>query len=236
MSMKIAVITDNLFLYRGFKEIIHKKKANSFEFTFYCSPGVEIDSEVEQIKVRENVERLTEFSLVISLHCKQLFPASLVNGIRCINIHPGLNPYNRGWYPQVFSIINGLPIGVTIHEIDEDLDHGHIIFQKEVPTAKHDTSLSLYNKVVSVELELLEAHFEDLMTGNYLAYPPESEGNLNLKKDFNALCRLDLQDTASLEKHIDLLRALSHGDFKNAYFLNEQGRKVYVKIELNEES
>ena len=36
-------------------------------------------------------------------------------------------------------------------------------------------------------------------------------------------------------EHIDLLRALSHGDFKNAYFLDNKNEKIRVKIELKKE-
>lgn len=89
--------------------------------------------EVTPMRVSENIGTiLRDYSCVIALHCKQVFPAELVKGIRCINIHPGLNPYNRGWFPHVFSIINGLPVGVTLHEMDKELDHGPIIDQEEL--------------------------------------------------------------------------------------------------------
>ncbi len=95
----------------------------------------------------------SKYKLVISAHCKKIFPPKLVNSFRCINIHPGLNPYNRGYYPQAFSLINKLPVGATIHEIDEKLDHGPIIFQEEVVIESIDTSFSLYNKIIKKEIE-----------------------------------------------------------------------------------
>ncbi len=72
-----------------------------------------------------------KYILFISLHCKQIFPQRLTDNYRCINIHPGYNPYNRGWFPQVFSILNKNTAGVTIHEIDQELDHGPIIYQEK---------------------------------------------------------------------------------------------------------
>ena len=36
----------------------------------------------------------------------------------------------------------------------------------------------------------------------------------------------------TFRNHINKLRALTHGDFMNAYFLDEKGNKVYLKLEL----
>ena len=43
-------------------------------------------------------------------------------------------------FQQVFSILNKLPVGVTIHEMDEQLDHGIIIVQKEINIFSWETS------------------------------------------------------------------------------------------------
>ncbi|HET6279927.1 MAG TPA: formyltransferase family protein, partial [Polyangia bacterium] len=50
-----------------------------------------------------------------------LFPRGVVN------LHPALLPYNRGQYPNVWSIIEGTPSGTTLHYIDEGIDTGAII-------------------------------------------------------------------------------------------------------------
>ncbi|MBL0309831.1 MAG: dTDP-4-amino-4,6-dideoxyglucose formyltransferase [Bacteroidetes bacterium] len=173
------------------------------------------------------------YDLIFSLHCKQLFPAELVGSVKCINVHPGLNPFNRGWYPQVFSILNKKKSGATIHEIDEQLDHGPIIAQKEVVIEKWDTSLSAYNKILNAEVDLLNENLEKIIEGNYTPFRPKEEGNVNLKKDFNALREIDLNKQVSMEEAIDYLRAMSHGEYKNAWFLDPtSGKKVYVSIDL----
>ncbi|MGB0918891.1 MAG: dTDP-4-amino-4,6-dideoxyglucose formyltransferase, partial [Flavobacteriales bacterium] len=157
----------------------------------------------------------------------------LVQAVRCINVHPGLNPYNRGWFPQVFSILNGLPTGATIHEIDEELDHGNIIAQQEVENNVWDTSIDIYNRVLQQELKLLEAHLPQILEDNYKTFEPNEEGNLNLKKDFNALCELDIEKVQRVGDTIDQLRALTHGEYQNAYFFDPKtGKKVYVSIRL----
>ena len=153
----------------------------------------------------------------------------------CFNVHPGLNPHNRGWFPQVFSILNGLPCGVTIHKMDAQLDHGPIAWQEEVPQYPWDTSKDIYDRILAKELELLDRHLGDLLTGNYTLTPMEGEGNINYKADFDALCRIDRNEPATYGAVIDRLRALTHAPYENAWFLDEDGKKVYVGITLRKE-
>lgn len=176
-----------------------------------------------------------EYDLVFSLHCKQLFPSELVNNVRCINIHPGLNPFNRGWFPQVFSIINKLPIGVTIHEMDEELDHGPIIVQKELEIEAWETSYDVYKRIQDLEIELLKENLLKIINNDYKAVQPNSEGNVNLKKDFNELCEIDLDKKVSYKEAIDFFRSMSFKGYKNAYFYDEEGNKIFVEIELEKE-
>lgn len=238
MSNKILVLTDNPYLLNGFKFIVEDIRSDH-EFVYRCSPtnksmsDVRSNDMVEPIDVKTNVAFIcSTFDLVISLHCKQIFPANLVHGVRCVNVHPGLNPYNRGWYPQVFSIINGLPAGATIHEIDEELDHGMIIAQREVRIESWDTSASLYSKVVQTELDLVREYLLEIIGNEYEKQAPTFEGNINLKKDFDDLLKIDLKKTATYGDVINHLRAVTFEGYRNAFFLDENGQKVYVEITL----
>ncbi|MEQ8909260.1 MAG: dTDP-4-amino-4,6-dideoxyglucose formyltransferase [Vicingaceae bacterium] len=240
---KILLLTDNEELLTRFKSLIREKglsESSSYEFEYCFSPQNKVFIEkyrtvkwIRPLNVKNEVDFLSEtYDLIISLHCKQIFPAALVNKVRCINIHPGLNPHNRGWYPQVFSILNGLPAGATIHEIDEDLDHGPVICQKEVKVESWDTSITVYNKVLDVELDLLNQKIIAILNGTYKTFTV-GEGNLNLKKDFNSLCKLNLDEKDTFRNHINRLRALTHGDYSNAFFIDEEGNKVHLKIQLD---
>lgn len=70
----------------------------------------------------------------------------LDKGIRqevpCINIHGGLLPYNRGANPNLWAWMDGTPQGVSIHFIDDGIDTGDIIKQKEI-TFESNTTLQL---------------------------------------------------------------------------------------------
>lgn len=244
MSLKVLVISDNPVLCNGLIAMLPKVGVERNLFTLKCSKGSEatmsegLGSVVSRIKVKEEWQEVVEnFDLVISLHCKQLFPKELVEAVRCINVHPGLNPYNRGWFPQVFAIMNGLPHGATIHEIDAELDHGPIIAQQKVAIKADDTSLTVYERVQEAELKLLEENLAAILNNSYTTTQPEMEGNLNLIKDYRALLELDLSESVTMGQAIDRLRALTHGDYKNAYFLDANtGERIYVTINLHRES
>lgn len=246
MFKNALIISDNLALCKQFYSIIEKKGISSTKFTFSTSPFTDKESFIISDKVAVSVFNLkdqnaineitTTYDLVFSIHCKQIFPPDLVTKVKCVNVHPGYNPINRGWYPQVFAIINDYQIGATIHEIDKELDNGHIIARAFVNKEGFDTSETLYNKVIAKEIELLEKYLESILANTYQAFTPESESNLFLKKDFNQLLHLDLNEETTVGKVIDKLRALTHGSYSNAYFIDEKTRKkVYVGIQLKPE-
>lgn len=237
--MKVLVLTDNMFIYNSFKELVKCMEYGDTEFEFFFSESNElfktkyIGSDFKPINLKQMVnEVLSSYKLVLSLHCKQLFPTKLVNGIRCVNVHPGFNPYNRGWFPQVFSIINKLPVGVTIHEMDEQLDHGMIIVQKKIDIFQFETSYDVYKKVQEMEIELLKENLRNILDNNYELIDPSSEGNINLKKEFISLCEINLDRLVTFREAIDYLRAMSFSGYKNAYFHDEFGRKIFVEINL----
>ncbi|MFJ8064761.1 dTDP-4-amino-4,6-dideoxyglucose formyltransferase [Psychrobacillus sp. NPDC096426] len=234
------VLTDNEYLYENMKEIIDCDEYRDMNFNFYYSDrniafnSRYLTNDFKPINVKGKVDEIiAKYQLVLSLHCKQLFPSKLVNSVRCVNIHPGYNPYNRGWFPQVFSIINKLPIGATIHEMDENLDSGNIIVQEKIEILSWETSFDIYNKVQNLEVKLLKQHLHDIIDHSYESIYPKVEGNINLKKDFEALCKIDLDKSITFREAIDYFRAMSFSGYKNAYFIDQEGRKVFIDINLD---
>lgn len=243
--MNVLIVSDNKPLVSFIQNlvVVNADKFQSVNFDYrYSAINKNPESLVSlgltsiNVKSDKDVAHIVDhYELVISAHCKQIFPAELVNNVRCINIHPGLSPHNRGWFPQVFSIINKKPVGCTIHLMNEEIDDGAILFQKEVPVFDWDTSLNVYERVQQTEMDLLNDHFADLIFANYQQKQPVEKGNYNGISDFSALCNLNLDQVGTMREHIDILRALSHGDFKNAYFISSEGKKVFVRLNIEQE-
>jgi methionyl-tRNA formyltransferase len=67
--------------------------------------------------------------------------------IACINCHPSLLPKHRGPNPYASTIRHGeQKSGITFHLVDEGLDTGPILLQKELLISPDDTGGSLRNK------------------------------------------------------------------------------------------
>jgi hypothetical protein len=238
---RVSIISDNFELSRFmFKQskLIHKNL--KMRVRFYNSPSGSVfnlspfvKSKTINLKSESELNELIDNSdIVLSLHCKQIFPKKLVESRLCINFHPGYNPFNRGWYPQSFSIMNGLPIGATIHVMDEKIDFGRVIVQKEIQIEEYETSIDAYRKIIELEKQLITENLEIIVSGNFESKNMTYPGNINYKKDFENLCKLELESVGTLRDHIDLLRATSHDTFRNAYFIDSKGDKCFVKITI----
>jgi len=60
--------------------------------------------------------------------------------IACINCHPSLLPKHRGPNPYASAIIYGeTKTGITFHLVDEGIDTGAVLLQKEIPITHEDT-------------------------------------------------------------------------------------------------
>lgn len=234
---RIAVVTDNAVLSKHFLDLFDKLNINATVNIFYSETG-KTNNELEElggkpVLIKNKIDFFIDnFDVIFSIHCKQIFPKKIVESVRCYNLHPGMNPFNRGWYPQVFSILNKKPIGGTIHRMDAAIDHGYIIDQIEVENNIWDTSLTLYNKVIEAEKEILNNNLLNIINDEYTKHYPE-EGNYNGISDFNKLLEIDLNKPCTYGEAIDLLRALSHPPYKNAFYIDpETGKKVHIEVKL----
>ncbi len=243
-EIRLLILSDNYELSNFLKNELLKDEYKGLKKVEFCysannkSPSAMIEFGATELNLKnaEVVEKiLNDFDLVFSLHCKQIFPNNLVDTIRCINFHPGFNPYNRGWYPQAFSIVNGLPVGATIHLMDAEVDHGEIIAQDVVDIKVADNSLDVYRKVIEVEKLLIQKNLLQIINGTFKSFKPINDGNYNSPKDFHEMCNLNLERVDKLGNFIKLLRATTHGDFRNAYFLDQNGKKYFVKIMIEED-
>lgn len=75
---------------------------------------------------------------------------------RIINIHPSLLPKHRGANAAAQALAAGdETTGCTVHYVDEGVDTGEIIAQREVPVLPGDTAEALQARIQAAEHELL---------------------------------------------------------------------------------
>lgn len=75
---------------------------------------------------------------------------------RLINIHPALLPSFPGVHAHRDALAYGVKVsGCTIHLVDEEMDHGPVIYQKAVPVLEDDSEDSLGARVLVEEHKYL---------------------------------------------------------------------------------
>jgi methionyl-tRNA formyltransferase len=93
--------------------------------------------------------RERQVELIVSVACPQVCKAELLSvpGKGAINIHGALLPDYQGMLPSFWVLANGEAHGgVTVHYMDEKIDHGDIIAQRPVPIEPADTVHSLVKR------------------------------------------------------------------------------------------
>ena len=92
----------------------------------------------------------------------------------CLNIHPSLLPRYRGPSPVVSAIINGDDeTGVTVMKLDEGMDSGPILAQKQVPIDERDTGPELTRRLFDLGANLLAETLPGWASGSIQASPQD---------------------------------------------------------------
>lgn len=165
------------------------------------------------------------FDYILKKDFLEIFPRGVVN------IHPSLLPYNRGQYPNVWSIVEKTPSGVTLHYIDEGIDTGAILAQKKVPLQQIDTGETAYRKLERACVELFQDSWANFAAGKLKPNAQEkAAGTYHTSRDVKKIDEINLAKSYTGEELINLLRARTFPPHKGAYFLDERNRKVYLRL------
>ncbi len=152
----------------------------------------------------------------------------------CVNLHNSLLPQGRGKYPHVWAIYGEEPYGVTIHYIDEGIDSGDIIAQREVPIKETDIAGTLYSRSLEDVATLFKETWPKIKNGEICPRPQNDVDALShYSHEAVKLDIIDLDKAYRGKELINRLRARSFQDRTYAYY-EKNGKKIYVKIELSE--
>ena len=132
-------------------------------------------------RINADMSMVKEADWLISYGYRNLIRQEVLNqfGHQAINLHISLLPWNRGADPNLWSFLEDSPKGVTIHRLEQALDTGEIIAQKEVFFDKMDTLRTSYDKL-TVEIEtLLQNIWDDLKMGLIHPAPQPAGGSFH---------------------------------------------------------
>ena len=193
-----------------------------FDGSQLCQPDV-----LEAIKaLRPHVGLSVLFGYILRPEFLDLFPAGV------LNLHPAYLPYNRGAYPNVWSIVERTPAGVTLHYIDAGVDTGDIIAQRQVPVEFVDTGETLYRRLEEACVELFKDTWPLIRSGRATRVSQdEREGTYHCTRDVERIDAIDLDHTYTARELIDIIRARTFPPYPGTYLMHE-GRKIYLRLQL----
>ena len=144
----------------------------------------------------------------------------------CIGTHPTLLPKYRGRAPVPWSIIKGLTkSGLTFFHINEGVDTGDILAQKEFDIDFADTAKDIHGKITRVGRQMIREFIPLLERGNPPRIPQDPQKHIEnwpKRTPKDGLIDWDCSTNAIY----NLIRAVTH-PYPGAFAL-EKGRKVYI--------
>ncbi|WP_436930030.1 methionyl-tRNA formyltransferase [Halosimplex halobium] len=174
---------------------------------------------------------------VVSCGYRHIVPEEILNVPTegCLNLHPAYLPYNRGANPNVWSIVEGTPAGVTLHYMDPGVDTGDIIARREVQNDFSDTGKDLYERLEDAQVNLFQEVWPRVVGGDITPSEQDlSEGTSHQTSEFDTLCRLEPDETVRVKDFLDRLRALTFPPYDNAK-IEVNGETYYVEIDIKRE-
>jgi methionyl-tRNA formyltransferase len=114
-----------------------------------------------------------------------------------INLHTSLLPNYRGAAPINWVIINGeKTTGITTFFINENIDQGKIILNKEIKLPKNITAAMLHNLLITHSKELINETIELFINKNVISVSQENSQTIKIAPKLSKeLCRINWSES-----------------------------------------
>jgi methionyl-tRNA formyltransferase len=184
--------------------------------------------------------RALELDYIVGVHFPYIVPQEVLDIPRLgvLNLHPAFLPYNRGWHTPSWAILEGTPIGATLHYMDAGIDTGDIVVQQAIEVCPDDTADKLYGRVKRLELDVFRQAWPSLASRTAPRTPQRTDdGSSHVKEDLldPKARRIDLDDELRAGDLIRKLRAHTTSDPAEAAFFEEDGKRYRVRVEIEVE-
>lgn len=190
-------------------------------------------------RTKDSIGFLKSFDVeyFISVHFPYIITKDIlaIPSIGTINLHPSFLPYNKGWHTPTWAIYEKTPFGATLHWVDEGIDTGDIILQKEIKIEPDDTAHTLYQKAIKAELEIMKEALPLLISKKLPRQKQQHNGTAHVKGDIEKIRNIDLNKYYKGEEIVDILRCLTTNNIKESAYFIKNGKKYLLRIEIYEE-
>ena len=146
-----------------------------------------------------------------------------------LNIHPGLVPNCRGNDSAAWCIRKGIPAGVSLIEMEAELDAGGIYSQRVVDVKPSDTGKQLHFRQIDACIELFIQDWLKIRAGKIVTHPQPKGGSYFTRNNTNKDRIRKLQDLPSGEDFARWARAHDFSPSTCAEFVLPDGQVFEVR-------
>lgn len=159
-------------------------------------------------------------------------PSELLSRVRkaAVNLHPAYLPWNRGRHSAFWGILDGTPLGATIHHMDEGLDTGDIIAQEVLEDDGVMSAQEVYLRQSALCVKLFREWLPAILDGS-APRRPQGQGTYHHAGEIREATRFDDLRTVTMGQLVRLARATSFGEHGFHVRLAD-GRLVKVKARV----
>tara|TARA_R110000868_G_scaffold408928_4_gene693259 strand:- start:1095 stop:1994 length:900 start_codon:yes stop_codon:yes gene_type:complete len=167
--------------------------------------------EVEDLKSDEFVEQLKKLDVdLFVVVAFRILPKKVLEipKIGSVNLHASLLPKYRGAAPIHWAVMNGEEkTGCTIFFLDEQVDTGKIIKQKEIEIGDNETTGDVYKQLMDIGSNVLLTALDEIETNSYTSLTQNDKLATPAPKIFRDDCHIDFNQPA--KKVHNKIRGLS---------------------------
>lgn len=147
---------------------------------------------------------------------------------KTLNIHPSILPSLRGPSPLQQSILSEEKVGVTIMELDAEMDHGPTIIQKEIETEYWPMDFEKLEEITAIRgAEMFAGILDDWIDGKIQSKPQNHEMATYTKM----IEKKDGEISLNGNSDENYRKYLAFGKWPGVFFFDERnGKKIRVKI------
>ena len=134
----------------------------------------------------ENVKKY-KYNYLISFGYRYIIGDEIIKYFKenALNLHISYLPWNRGSDPNLWSILENTPKGITIHQIEREIDKGKIFFQEKVFFDIDDTLKTAYNKLMNKIVNLFISNWHNIKSKNVIPFKQKGTGSFHKLSDKN---------------------------------------------------
>ena len=135
------------------------------------------------------ISDLRNVDLVITFNYRHILKKNILKKLKrpAINLYISYLPFNKGCHPNFWSFVENSPKGVTIHEINEGVDTGPIIYRKKIffnINKKKNDDFFKTNKILLFEIQkLFNKKVNQILSNKYTKKKHKKNGSFHYRND-----------------------------------------------------